>query len=123
MCELDLEVHILAVDDESTWRTIVGHELGKAGLQHSVVSSADEAIENIETGGFTGVVTDGLEGKWRQVAEAASAASIPVAVFSGEKAQVDAATEAGVQGFVKKMPSREGLFSDIFGAVIVPIES
>lgn len=96
------ELRVIAVDDDAMWRELVDDELSDIdGINYEVVGTADEAIERLETGDFDGVVTDGLEGQWRRVAEAAKLVGAGVILLSADTDQVELARAEGMGGIVK----------------------
>ena len=108
------EIRVIAVDDEDIWREVLEDELGDVGgVSYEMVSTADEAIARLEEGGFHGVVTDGLNGEWVRVAEAARSVGAGVLVVSAEVANVQAAQAEGMGGIDKT-----SFDSQEFGAIV-----
>lgn len=95
-------VNILAVDDDSMWRGIFGRALlARSDIISEVVDDADSAIDCIRTGEVTGVITDGLEGRWTDVCLAAGNINIPVVVMSGLSVTVQQARSQDIEAYNK----------------------
>lgn len=92
---------ILAVDDESMWLTILGEVLEDSGVPFALSENADDAVDLLRGGEFTGVLTDGLAGEWRRVVEAAKEAGALAVLVSGDFRQIDAAEQQGVEAHNK----------------------
>jgi hypothetical protein len=53
------------------------------GLSTVIVDSAEKALEEIQKGNFTHVITNGLDGGWKEVVHAAQEKGINITVISG----------------------------------------
>ncbi len=109
MTEPERARRVLAVDDSDVWRDMLGDILTSAGVDHEVVEDADTAVAKLETGEFTGVITDGLNGAWQEVADAAAEAGVPLALVSGSLTVVNDAKIRGLAGFSKPIPDVQEL--------------
>ena len=75
---------VLFADDEESLRMLIGNFLKETlGLLTVIVDSAEKAIEEIKKGDFTHVITDGLEGNWKNVVQTAKEKGANVTVISG----------------------------------------
>jgi CheY-like chemotaxis protein len=95
------KVRILAVDDHEGWRYTLGEGLAALGLEHEVVGDTDTAVERLQTGAFTGVITDGLDGDWTRVVEAAREAGTAPVLVSADEAALAIADEDHIPAFDK----------------------
>jgi len=77
--------NILAVDDDTAYRHLLGMKLGSYGLRHVVVESADRATEVMLPETYTGVITDGLFGQWDKVVNAADHLGIRAVVLTADE--------------------------------------
>jgi len=84
---------VLIVEDSQNWRDLLPSVF--KGIETVVVKSAKEAEEALKKGGFTEIVTDGLEGAWIQVVE--KSGGLPVKLLSGDVRHQQTATEKGVK--------------------------
>ncbi len=103
------EPYVLAVSNEDGWRRTVELKLGQSRAGFNVVRSVSEAVAKIESGEFTGVITDHLMGDWRLVAGAAQDSQLPVVVFSGDSVCLKAAEDEGLPTH-KRWPLPRGVF-------------
>ena len=71
---------VLIVEDSSDWRGHYEDAFSKANVDHVIVRNLEQAKEELEKGGFTEVITDGLGGKWEEVV--GNAAGLPVRLVS-----------------------------------------
>ena len=69
--------------------------LKKKGFEIVVVDSVEAAKVALEKGGFSEIVTDGLEGDWKTVID--NAAGLPVKLLSGDVRHKSAAEKQGVR--------------------------
>ena len=76
------ERRILVVEDDKTWRRELTRYLEQSEIKFAVADSAKAAKKVLEEGGYTDIITDGLEGTFTDVIEAAG--TIPVTVLSGD---------------------------------------
>lgn len=72
---------ILVVDDMPDWLHTTLGVLSDEGIDAVGASSVEEAEKILAEGGVTKVVTDGLEGEWKKVVQAAK--ELPVTVLTG----------------------------------------
>lgn len=110
--------HVLVVDDSSTMRRIVAHNLEQTSLSFAKIHFATngaEALDLLDAHPVDLVLTDlnmpGLDGVGLVRAMRARGLTMPVFVLSASEAaaRVDEALAAGAQGFVPKPFSPEGL--------------
>jgi len=86
---------VLIVEDSQNWRDILPRFFEKKGFEIVVVDSAEAAKVALEKGGFSEIVTDGLEGDWKTVID--NAAGLPVKLLSGDVRHKSAAEKQGVR--------------------------
>lgn len=98
-----VEPKILTVDREGEWSSLVGKALKGAGLRVEAVTTMDKAIAAMsqEDTEITTVITEGLNGKWPQLAQAAVEAGIMPVVVTRSSLSLSSAEEMGVPVFVK----------------------
>ncbi|PJC28421.1 hypothetical protein CO054_00240 [Candidatus Shapirobacteria bacterium CG_4_9_14_0_2_um_filter_39_11] len=78
------KIKVLFVDDSASIRMFACDFLEKTmGLSTVIVDSAEKAIEEIQKGNFTHVITDGLNGGWENVVQAGQEKGVSVTVISG----------------------------------------
>lgn len=96
---------VLFVDDLASMRMFAGDFLEKTlGLSTVIVDSAEEALEKIEEENFTHIITDGLGGDWKKVAQAAQEKEIDVTVITGdEEVKEQVLEERGIRLIPKPM--------------------
>lgn len=95
---------VLFVDDYDTIRHLGEIYFKQVGIEPVTLSSAEEAVEALKNREFTHVYSDGLEGKWRQVRQAAEDAGVKeFAVVSENPIEVEAAEREGVKTFPGKL--------------------
>ena len=99
---------ILVVDDEPSMARGIKinlKEYERAGGIVDVATSCEEAIELLNKKGYNVVISDGLNGRWKDVYEAAvmTLKNPYIIVLSGEEKHVEAAEALGLAGFVKGM--------------------
>jgi len=88
---------VLVVEDDEGWGEMYEEEIEERKGDPDVCGSAREAVEKLREGGpFAGVITDGLEGGWRAVYEAASAVGVPVLVITGDMDLVEELRSQGI---------------------------
>ena len=116
------EVQILTVDRESEWTSFLGKALGKAGLVCHTVTDADAAIEVLsrEDMEITSVITDGLRGKWPQVAEAAIEAGAMPVLVTRSSFPLSGAAEMGVPTYGKQELKNNSLALERMLKVVTP---
>jgi len=110
---VDKNMRILVVDDFSTMRRIVRNLLVDLGFSSTLIQEADDgntALSLLHSRPFDLVITDwnmpamsGIE-LLRSIREGEKTRSLPVLMVTAEnnRAQIIAAAEAGVNGFVVK---------------------
>lgn len=108
---------LLAVDDESFWRTILGKELGQVEGDHLVVPDVAAGIQQIETELFTGVISDGLSGGWAELRGRSHSLDMGFILLSGDEDEIRRAKQHGICAFNKNEAS-PALFRDIFGILL-----
>ena len=98
------EPQVLTVDRDTEWNKFLGRALGSAGLRYQTVGRADDAVEVLsgEDTSIKSVITDGLGGKWPQVAEAALQAGIMPILVTKSAFPLTGAAEMGVPTFGKQ---------------------
>ena len=114
-----IEGRILAVDDEEAWRGIFGRNLAAAGIEHEVVDDPDIAMGRLEADEFTGVITDGLEGRWVDVYSAANIAQTAIVVISGNFHTIDDAKRLWVEAYNKNDFDLQ-MFQEIVRSLVLP---
>lgn len=94
-------VRVLFVDDESL--RLLNYQIYAEGAGHQFtgVGSAEEAIAIINAGGTDVVYTDGLEGGYEAVCNAAAPKNIPVTVVSGSEGIIENASAGGIRTILK----------------------
>ncbi len=93
---------VLVVDDEPSLLAQYSLGLEMMGIAFIALSNAQEAIQRINEGGVTEVVTDGLDGEWYRVVQSAQAAGIKtITLVTGTAELATWATQLGI-GFVDK---------------------
>ena|SRR3989344_9565600 len=90
---------VLIVEDSRDWRDNFSEEFNREGVEVVIVGSPDEAKELLKKGGFTEVITDGLGGKWKDVAD--SATDLPVRLVTNDSSLEHEAKIMGI-GYVDK---------------------
>lgn len=95
------KARILAVDDHEGWRQTLGEGLAALGLEHEVVGDTDTAVERLQTGEFTGVITDGLNGEWPRVVQAAREVGTAPVLITMDESALTTADEGGISAFDK----------------------
>lgn len=77
---------VLYVDDDpESFNLIVSIAIKEAGLKKDeTASTTKEGVTKLYTGRYALVITDGLNGGWARVAEAAKAKNIPVILLTTE---------------------------------------
>jgi hypothetical protein len=85
----DFEGKVFFVDDEETYRGMVGRQADLANLDYELFEDAPSAIARLE--GLDeialAIFSDGLYGGWRDVVAAAKAARVPAVVLSADDIQ------------------------------------
>ncbi len=114
-----VEGRILAVDDEEAWRDIFARNLAAAGVAHEIVDDADLAMDRLVSDEFTGVITDGLEGRWIDVYSAADIAQTATVVISGSSHTIDEAKRLGVEAY-NKIEFNLQMFRGIIRSLVLP---
>ncbi|HET6545449.1 MAG TPA: response regulator [Rhodanobacteraceae bacterium] len=110
---MDKNLKILVVDDFSTMRRIIRNLLGELGFGAANIREADDgttALDALRAGGVDLVVTDwnmpGMSGidLLRAIRADAELKSLPVLMVTAEntRAQIIAAAQAGVNGYIVK---------------------
>ncbi len=92
---------ILAVDDDANFRSALNRLLEDSGVDYDIAEDADTAAEMLRSGIFTGVLTDGLEGRWKLVTDTAHEIGAAAVLLSGDDRQIELAEQDGVTGFNK----------------------
>ena len=93
---------ILVVDDDPGLLAQYIFYLEMMEMAFEAFAEIGNAIDRINEGGITEVVTDGLEGGWREVVKAAQQRGIEdIKLVTGTKSYEDEATDMGI-GFVDK---------------------
>lgn len=105
---------VLFADDEASMRMFVGDLLqGSMGLSTVIVGSAEEALEKLEEGGITHIITDGFGGEWKRIAQAVREKGIDVTVLSGDEEVKEAVLKEKDIRFLPK-PTRLERIKEIF---------
>lgn len=94
---------ILFVDDEDMMRRLITRMAQSAGVEDlEVFEDAESTVARLaEVDDIaTGVISDGLNGGWKQVVSAAQEAGVPAVVLSGDHIQEE--VEAAGATFVSK---------------------
>lgn len=91
----------MIAEDAENWRDLLTEVFKSRGIEFKVVESSEAVKEALEKGGYTEVITDGLKGKWVDVARRAKQHGLPVKLLSGEDEYKEAAEKAGVPFFQK----------------------
>lgn len=90
---------VLIVEDSKIWQKLLPRLFDRKGIETVVVTSAEAAKEALKKGGFSEIVTDGLEGDWKIVAD--NAGGLPVKLLSLGVTHKSAAEEQGIRFFDK----------------------
>jgi DNA-binding NtrC family response regulator len=114
-----LQGRILAVDDEESWRGILGRQLASAEVDHIIAENADEAVRLMEPDAFTGVITDGLEGEWTKVYSSANITDTGIVVLSGSADVLEHAQRMGIDAY-NKNNIELSMFADIIRSLVLP---
>lgn len=94
---------VLYVDDAENWREMMKMTLGDDNTEVRAVDS----ISGMKTyliahpSQIDRIITDGMEGKWKEVVELAKANRIPVALFTATQQYLNEAREEKIMAFNK----------------------
>src|SRR5262249_36507823 len=99
---------VLVVEDDASWARRHSSRLQRLGIDHIVVDNVADAIERIRRGGITEVVTDGMEGGWIDIANAAREHGVTPKVVSADSDAERLAGEKQIR-FLNKWDASEGL--------------
>lgn len=86
---------ILIAEDHPEWEERIGRYVEWAGGKPTVVKTTGDAKEQLERKQFNGLITDGLEGEWQELAGLANEKGSRVLVLSGTDEIEVKAREAG----------------------------
>jgi len=91
----------LIVEDSRDWRDELLGIFRGAGIKANAVTNLDAAIEALQKGDYTEVVTDGLRGKWEDVVVVARGVGLPVKLVSANSTFQSKAEEQNIP-FINK---------------------
>jgi hypothetical protein len=74
----------------------------EADLELAVANDMASAVELLETGQFSGVITDGLEGGWRRVVDVAHSVGAKAVLYSGNIGYLQEAVGMGIEAHDKQ---------------------
>ena len=94
------EERILVLDSEEVWRNIISNAFRREEHHPTMCRYPNEAIDEIQSGGISGVITDGSDG-WTEIIETAEFHRIPLVLLTADDEQVETAKELGVPYFLK----------------------
>lgn len=114
---------ILFVDDEDIMRRLMTRMARQTGVEDlEVFEDAITTVERLSSmeDSVAGVISDGLNGGWKDVVHAARQADIPAVVLSGDDLQEE--VEAAGATFVKK-PASIDVVKAIFAQFQTPTDT
>ena len=97
----------MIVEDSENWQSLLPILFEDEGVEAIVVDSAEKARIALEEGGFTEIITDGLEGEWTDVVD--NAGDVPVRLLSGDGRDKKLAESKGIPFFNKADLDIDGL--------------
>ncbi|NCO05181.1 MAG: response regulator [Candidatus Magasanikbacteria bacterium] len=105
-------MHILIVDDEAIVRDSLSRYMRRGGHTIDLASNCEEALALLNGDvAFDAVIIDGLNGRWREVAEAAKQKKIHEIVgHSGDQQFHEEMLASGIESIVKGGENAAELF-------------
>lgn len=121
-----IEHRVLIVEKSTDWSGKFHKVLEKTGIEDEIVTDADSAMERLAQEGddvepITSVITDGLAGKWIDVAGAAMEVGATPVLVTRSSLPSESAEAMGIPVFVKnRLEASSVVFERLMKAVVPP---
>lgn len=114
--------NVLTVDTETPWRKGLGKALKQEKVAHDEARNLELALEAMQTGDFTAVITGGLSGGWREIVHSANSAGMNSVFLAHGTLALGTAQEEGVVAFLKSayIPTQHKTLAPIIDAALNP---
>lgn len=113
---------LLAVDSETPWRKGLGKAIEEKGHEFGQARNLETALEQINRGDYTAVITGALSGGWREIVDQAQQSGINAVILVRGTLSLGIAQDEGVLAFLKNdfTPTKHGTLEPIINAALNP---
>lgn len=111
---------VLTVDTDRNWSGPLQKRFRSREIDYQQAEDLDEAIELLNSGDFTAVITGGLKGGWRTMVEEAGKMDVRAIVLSNSSTAVHKAQTEGALAFHTRRSLTEGGMESIIRAATRP---